>query len=414
MQGSQLRSLLLIPSLLATLAAAPSAGAAPLPRHLLPARIASTLRTHALAGLATAVAVSDTETGTVLYRRNALRPLLPASNEKLYVTIAALTELGPDFRYETRVVEAGTRSGGVLHGNLFIVGAGDPTLSRFRITELARLIHAAGITRVTGRILGDETLFDRRRSGPGWPARFIDVECPPLSAIAIDRDVAIQGTFVRTPARRAARLLREALEQRSIKTGPVGVGKAPTTATPIAKTSSPPLWRILRFMNRESDNFTAEMVAKGVGAYAGAGGTTAEGMRVARGAIAPLLGDEAPRLTLADGSGLSLADRSTASALARLLTAASADPTIASAVFGSLSIAGRNGTLERRMLTLGGRVRGKTGTLEGVSSLTAYVTSTTGHRYVISIVMNRSSLSFRHAHSAQDEIASLVARLADN
>ena len=408
-----MKALLVFPALLAALATAPQAGAAPLPRHLLPARIASTLRAHGLAGPATAVAVSDTETGAVLYRRNALRPLLPASNEKLYVTIAALTELGPDFRYETRVVGAGTRSGGVLHGNLFIVGAGDPTLSRYRIADLARLIRAAGITRVTGRILGDETLFDRRRSGPGWPRRFVDVECPPLSAIAVDRDVTLKGSFARTPARRAARLLREALEARSVTTGPVGVGKAPTTATPLAKTSSPPLWRILRFMNRESDNFTAEMVAKGVGAYAGSGGTTAEGMRVARGAIAPLLGDEAPRQTLMDGSGLSLADRSTASALARLLTAAAAEPEIAAAVFGSLSIAGKNGTLERRMLALGGRVRGKTGTLDGVSSLTAYVTSTTGHRYVISIVMNRSSLSFWQAHSAQDEIAALVARLAD-
>ena len=409
-----MRALLVITVALAALAAPPPAGAAPLPRHLLPARIASTLRAHGLAGPATAVAVSDTETGTVLYRRNALRPLLPASNEKLYVTIAALTELGPDFRYETRVVAAGTRAGRVLHGNLFIVGAGDPTLSRYRIAELAHLVRASGIRRVTGRILGDETLFDRRRSGPGWPARFVDVECPPLSALAVDRDVTSQGSFARTPARRAARLLREALEARSVTTGPVGVGKAPTTATPLAKTSSPPLWRILRFMNRESDNFTAEMVAKGIGAYAGAGGTTAEGMRVARGAIAPLLGDEAPRQTLMDGSGLSLADRSTASALARLLTAAAAEPEIAAAVFGSLSIAGKNGTLERRMLALGGRVRGKTGTLDGVSSLTAYVTSTTGHRYVISIVMNRSSLSFWQAHSAQDEIAALVARLSDS
>ena len=405
---SRLPHLLLV---LVALLTAPAATAAALPRPALPAKIATVLRSHGLAGPRTAVVVSDAVDGSVLYRRNATRPLLPASNEKLYVTIGALTELGPDFRYETRVVAAGTRTSGVLHGNLVLVGSGDPTLSRYRVAALARAIRAAGITRITGRVIGDETLFDRKRSGPGWPARFVDIECPPLSALAVDRNVA-GATFVRTPARRAARLLRDALAARSVRSAGIGVGKAPTTATPIAKTSSLPLWRILRFMNRESDNFTAETVAKSVGAYAGTGGTTAEGMRVTRGVIEPLLGADSPALSLADGSGLSLDDRSTASALARLFTAASAQPSIADAVFGSLSIAGRNGTLERRMRDLEGRVRGKTGTLDGVSSLTAYVTSTTGHRYVISVIMNRRSLSFWQAHAAQDAIASLVARLA--
>ena len=208
-------------------------------------------------------------------------------------------------------------------------------------------MRARGIRRISGRIRGDETIFDAARWGP-WPARYIGVESPPLSGLALDRDVNANGHEVGNPARSAARALRKALAAR----GRAGrralrrpAGARPRAPLVLARTQSAPLWRIVRFMDRHSDNFTAEMVAKAIGAYAGGSGTTARGMRVAGEVAAPMLGDDAPLVHLADGSGLSHANRTTASALARLLAAGAADPAIAKPLAGALSVAGANGTL---------------------------------------------------------------------
>src|SRR5206468_4965238 len=96
---------------------------------------------HVSLGATGAVAI-DLSTGQTLYARNATMPLLPASNEKLTVTYAALTALGPDFRIETDVLQDGA-------GNLILKGYGDPTLSSAQLAVLARQVRAAGITRVT-------------------------------------------------------------------------------------------------------------------------------------------------------------------------------------------------------------------------------------------------------------------------
>ena len=125
------------------------------------------------------------------------------------------------------------------------------------------------------------------------------------------------GRDVGSPSHIAARALRRAL--RTAGASSVGVhfvagGRRRTGALILARVQSAPLWRIVRFMDRHSDNFTAEMVAKAIGAYAGGSGSTARGMHVAGEVAAPMLGDDASLVHLADGSGLSHANRTTASA----------------------------------------------------------------------------------------------------
>jgi D-alanyl-D-alanine carboxypeptidase/D-alanyl-D-alanine-endopeptidase (penicillin-binding protein 4) len=152
------------------------------------------------------------------------------------------------------------------------------------------------------------------------------------------------------------------------------------------------------------------MVAKAIGAYAGGSGTTARGMRVAGEVAAPMLGADAALLHLADGSGLSHADRTTASALARLLAAGAANPAIAKPLAGALSVAGANGTLAHRLPALRGRVLGKSGTLDNVSALAGYVTALSGRRFAFAVLMNVPKLSDLNAHATQDAIVRLLAK----
>src|SRR5207237_3594581 len=110
---------------------------------------------------ATGAVAIDLSTGATEYSRNGSLPLIPASNEKLAVTYAALTALGPGFTIETDVVGEGQQAGTTWQGDLVLKGYGDPTLSSADLADLARQVRAAGITRVTGGEPGDESALDR-------------------------------------------------------------------------------------------------------------------------------------------------------------------------------------------------------------------------------------------------------------
>ena len=123
-----------------------------------------------------------------------------------------------------------------------------------------------------------------------------------------------------------------------------------------------------------------------------------------------MLGDDAPLVHLADGSGLSHANRTTAGALALLLAGAAANPAIAKPLAGALSVMGVNGTLAHRLPELRGRVLGKSGTLDNVSALAGYVTARSGRRFSFAVLMNVPALSDWDAHATQDAIVRLLAK----
>src|SRR6266545_4232962 len=227
-------------------------------------QLARALRVPHVAPARSAAIALDLATGTVLYSQNSSRSLAPASNEKLPLTYAALAQLGPAFRIETDVLGQGDLDGTSWLGALVLRGTGDPTLSSGDLRVLARKVRSAGIRRVTGGIIGDESWFDARRTVSGWkPSFFID-ESPPLSALVVDR--ARVGRYVtRTPALAAATEFRAALRAAGVAVdGPVRVGRADEYSVPLGEVFSPPLATIIRFMDRESDNFTAELSPKQV------------------------------------------------------------------------------------------------------------------------------------------------------
>jgi D-alanyl-D-alanine carboxypeptidase/D-alanyl-D-alanine-endopeptidase (penicillin-binding protein 4) len=382
------------------LAAPAGAGDSPLAK-----RLARALVVPRVSQARTGAVAIDLETGETIFSEHGNLPLVPASNEKLAVAYAALVTLGPTYRFETDVLGRGEQDGAIWRGSLVLVGHGDPTLSSADLATLARQVRAAGIRRVTRGVFGDESLFDARRTGMGWKSWFYVNECPPLSALTVDRG-RYYGRASRDPAVAAALLFSNALHRAGVAVDGAGVGKQRDDDVPLAAVESAPLSQILAWMGRVSDNFTAEILLKQLGTSDDAVGTSARGAAVVRTALAeagvPLAG-----LRLVDGSGLSSLDRLTARSLAALLRAAWADPVVRPYLLGSLPVAGISGTLSNRMRRppARGNVQAKTGTTSLASALSGYVK----RRYVFSVLQNGRPVSTYWARKAQDRFATALA-----
>lgn len=123
--------------------------------------------------------VKNLQTGEVLYNRNAEKAFMPASNQKLLTTAAALDALGAGYRYQTKLYFTGKVDGSVLKGDLIIVGSGDPTLGSVEIAgqdalrQWAQSLKGIGVTEIQGRIIGDDDVFDDRPYAEGWDIDYI-------------------------------------------------------------------------------------------------------------------------------------------------------------------------------------------------------------------------------------------------
>jgi len=397
------RGLLLAVVAVLCLAPAATGGSPPLAT-----RLANALAVRGNSPALSAAVALDLQSGAVVFARHGSLPLAPASNEKLTVTFAALRDLGVTYRFKTEVLGRGVQDGTVWHGDLFLKGFGDPTLSTARLDRLADAVAATGITRVDGRLFGDESFFDRQRTAPGWKAGYLVNECPPLSALVVDRAWYDHHTAL-DPALAAAGAFRRLLGAHGVTTGAVGVGRAPDAATQLAETDSATLPNVVAVMDRESDNFRAEMILKTLGAEIGDAGTTAAGAAVVRSDLAsaqvPLQG-----VVIADGSGLSLLDRLTANAVSALLVSVWNDPVLEKPFWSALPVAGENGTLEDRMESAPARgaVRAKTGTTDRASALSGYVRD----RYVFAVLQNGWPVSSWSARKAQDRFATALAAVS--
>lgn len=384
-----------------SIAASTSPAASP---ELAPA-LGQALVAHGVNPTRTAALAVDLETGDVVFRKNASRPLLPASAEKLAISFVALRLLGPDFRFRTEVVATGAQRGHAWRGTVFLVGNGDPTLAIADLDRLAGRIAKMGIRRVDGRVLGDESHFDALRGAPGWKPSYLGIESRPLSALAV---VDLPVRTAHGSAKVAAHAFTAALTRRGVVvSGPPGAGRAPEDAEPLGRDTSEPLRIVVRRMNRDSDNFVAEMVLKELGSTIAPRGSTAAGALVVReeldAAEIPLRG-----VRIADGSGLSELDRLTALALVAILRAGASDPTMRDAFITSLAVAGISGTMKKRLAKrpTKSRVIAKTGTTSAASSLAGFVR----RRYVFAIIQNGSPVPYWSARGAQDRFATVLAR----
>ena len=378
----------------------------PSPSPSLHHRLAQALRVPHISPARSAAIAFDLATGTTIFSQNGGRALAPASNEKLPLTYAALATLGPSYRMETDVVGEGDLEGTTWRGRIVLQGGGDPTLSSAGLRLLANQLRAGGIRRVSGGIVADESWFDSRRTVAGWKPSFFLGESPPLSALVVDRD-RVGGYLSRTPALSAAAAFARALRAAGVTvSGPIQLGVAGEYAFPLAELTSPPLWTILRFMDRESDNFTAELLLKQLGAVQLHRGTSTAGAAVVTEALVEA-GVPMSGVRIVDGSGLSRLDRLSADAVTAILRAAWANFTIRQAFVAALPIAGVNGTLEDRLRRppARGNVLAKTGTTREASALSGFVRG----RYAFAVLQNGNPLSYWWARRAQDRFATVLA-----
>jgi serine-type D-Ala-D-Ala carboxypeptidase/endopeptidase (penicillin-binding protein 4) len=344
--------------------------------------------------------VYNADSGKPVFAWRHTTPRILASNTKLFTTAAALARFGTAGTLATEVRGSGQLGErGVYRGNLYLVGGGDPTFGSrsfvgrsygggATVDALAAQLDRAGVQRVAGRVLGDESAFDSLRGGPE-SSYATSIWVGPLSALGYNRGLGSEtgSSFQADPPSFAAARLVDALRGRGIAvSGSVGSGAAPAAADILAAVDSPPMARLAALTNKPSDNYFAEMLVKGLALQASGHGTTAAGAKIA-GRFAKRIGGRPSRL--ADGSGLSRLNRASPYRVVKLLLAMREREEFR-AFSRSLSIAGRDGTLGPRMRSgpALGHCRGKTGTLSDVSAVSGYCRARSGDSYVFSILMN--------------------------
>jgi serine-type D-Ala-D-Ala carboxypeptidase/endopeptidase (penicillin-binding protein 4) len=385
-----------------------------------------------------ALLVVSLERGDTLAAVQPQRAMSPASNAKLYTTAAALHYLGPEFRYATYLLGEGEVVDGVLRGDLYLYGTGDPSLSdhllpsgRRALEALGDTLRAMGVREVAGALIGDGSYFGGLLRPESWDSRHLTARyAPPIGALSLGGNLEVvraagsagaRQVPAADPAALAAGALHEILARSGIRVaGGVRTlyapesspmlqrGGARTGVRVLAVHRSPSLRELARFTNHTSDNLTAEALLRTLGKVVAGDGSFASGARVVNAFLQAVVGTEEGSVALLDGSGLSDGNRVSAGATVRLLSHMRAHA-LWDAYEESLPQAGVPGGLRRLHGTAAAaNARAKTGTLRDVSSLSGYVRSAEGELLAFSIIANGVG-STAAAKQLEDRI---VARLA--
>ena len=338
--------------------------------------------------------------GRTVWSRNESTVLAPASVMKLATAMAALDVLGPDRTFTTNLVASKAPKDGVVDGDLWVVGGGDPLFitAGYRpslddpdqlgvdLQVVVDALRSAGVRKVNGAIIGDDSLLSNERWIPSWPQRYqLGGTVGPLSALSVNdgqtgyADTPGQPTTKRSagdPTLLAAQTLRTLLSSGGVEVGGgASTGTAPEGAKVLASVDSLPVQRIVGEMILDSDNTTAEVLVRQIGLEASGKGTTVAGI-AAIGESLRRQGFSTDGLVMVDGSGLDLSDRMPCSLALALVQRYASDGDRAS----TLPTAGRTGTLRKRMTASAatGRVRAKTGTLNTANALAGFADTISG------------------------------------
>ena len=189
-------------------------------------------------------------------------------------------------------------------------------------------------------------------------------------------------------------------------------GQAPATATVVALHESAPLAEVLGSSLKFSNNFTSEQVLRTLGwRLSGEPGSWAHG-RAAVLAAWTALGQDPADLEFENGAGLSRSGRVSPRALVGLLARTRQEGTAAAALMPTMASAGGEGTLRRRLTASDGRVRGKTGTISGVSALSGVAASADGQSALgFSVLINGEGAANRHRRLQDRVVLTLLGHL---
>jgi D-alanyl-D-alanine carboxypeptidase/D-alanyl-D-alanine-endopeptidase (penicillin-binding protein 4) len=338
--------------------------------------------------------------GTRLGSLDPTKALIPASSTKLITAAVALEVLRPEFTFSTKVHGSLDATGSVA--DLFFVGGGDPlivrneyvatekypTTSGTSLEKLADSLFAAGLRRVTGSLVGVDTRYDDKRFVDVWPQEFHFTEAGPLGSLVVDDGVVLgQTTKPDNPAVAAATELQNLLNARGVLFG--GVPRhdvLPSGLPEIASIQSAPLTAIIQEMMVNSDNNTAELLLKEIGFATKGVGSTAAGLAAAKDQLAKWKLDE--DVLLFDGSGLASDGRIPCDVFMSLLN------TFSTSMPGLMAIAGETGTIRDTFdeTAVAGKLRAKTGTLNGVKALVGYLPVTNSDPVIFSMLINKAGI----------------------
>lgn len=342
--------------------------------------------------------VWDLTADTLLFAHNERQRLRPASTQKVVTAIAALDQLGTDYKFSTSIYYTGQRpdSTRMLQGRLYLVGGMDPYFDESDICAFADSVRALGVDTVEGGIYSDYSFRDTRRMGEGW-CWDDDDSNPNLSPLTI------RGSG--TPTSR----LRSALYKRGVTVeGGSYDGDRPRDAHLLC-TRHRDLATVMRPMLKSSDNRCAESVFYQLAHKEGGKGASAKSGARAVAHTLRQAGLHPDRYNVADGSGLSLYNYVTAEMEVRLLRYAYQKSDVFAALYPLLPVAGRDGTLRKRMkgTAAQGNVHAKTGTVTGVRALAGYCTAPNGHVLAFSL-LNQGVADGSAARSWQDRVCRLL------
>jgi D-alanyl-D-alanine carboxypeptidase/D-alanyl-D-alanine-endopeptidase (penicillin-binding protein 4) len=397
-----------------------------------------------------------------LYELNANEALAPASAIKILTAYVALKKLGNEFTFKTEAYSDGKISNGVLKGDLYLKGGGDPALVTERMYLLVEALLRWDFKKVEGNIFVDDSIFstegdgdriidnalDRPYNAPvnglsfnyntttvyfrpglkiGDPVRVLPEPSTGLLEV-VNHTKTVEGNANNVRASRqsskdkellvvegslgvkageqrsyfnisqgalyAGHALKLMLSQQGVQvTGTVKKAAVPTSAKRLVEFESLPLRELVLLMNKFSNNFMADSMVKMLGLQSrGSPGSLKKGLEVIR-EEATLLGINRGGFNMNSGSGLSRESRISAGQFILVLNDCYKNFAVFPELMSSLPIAAVDGTLRKRMKDSAAsrRLRGKTGTIFGVSSLVGVVQSKGGELLAYAVMMNDNS-----------------------
>lgn len=370
-----------------------TAVALPWPQNV-QARLDSLMKTPLLESTQLGLMVYDLSDDSVLYSFGAKQTLRPASTMKLLTAVTAIDLLGGEYRLNTSLRYQGTIKDSVLTGDLICVGSMDPMFDTNDMRAFVESVRALGVDTIRGRLVAAPSFKEEELLGEGW---CWDDDNPQLSPLLVERKDEFMTVF--------ASMLREA----GI------VVEAPIITAPYSKDAlmlcvrSHQLKEILIPMLKESDNLYAESVFYHIAASQGARPAKASHARQLVKKELSKAGVTGVPYKIADGSGLSLYNYVTPELMVKLLCYAYRHTNIFMQLYPALPVAGQDGTLKKRMMntSANGKVKAKTGTVTGVSSLAGYLTSANGHVLAFCI-LNQGVLRNADGRDFQDKVCTAL------
>lgn len=342
--------------------------------------------------------VYDLTADTLVFTHNEQQCMRPASNEKLMTAITALNDLGVLYEYRTRLYTTSipADSDSIFTGHIYIRAGYDPLLDGDDLRAFAQSLKEHRIFRLQQPIVLDLSMKDDKRLGWGWC--WDDDEVPTTPLLYRNDDKFTDN-------------LRRIFREEGIDwDGTVTEDTTPNTAT-LLLTRTHNIDQVLLPMMKKSNNSMAESLFYQLAAQKGKSRAGRKQAVAHYNTLIRHIGLDPTHYQIADGSGLSLYNYLSPELLGRMLRYAYNNDDIYRHLLPSLPIAGEDGTLRKRMRgsAAQGNVRAKTGTVEGVSTLSGYLTTATGNLLCFSI-MNQGIRHTSTGRNFQDRVCKALCK----